>query len=101
MVGQRSLPGLFSGSHDCTESNFDFADNIKVACAISVDHLQLVVLNLLEEIGDSETVSEVRVEGVLDLLSGADLAPLATDFLKKDALGVRLGKSIQVFELTS
>ena len=101
LVSQIAREYLLLGSHELTHSYFDFTDGIVVTAAIAIDKHKLETLNFLEEVAKSESSFEIRVQGVIDLLSLAELHPLVIPFLIEDALWIRLAESVQIFKLSA
>ena len=61
LVSQIAREYLLLGSHELAHVDFDFANGVVVTATISIDHHELVVLNLFEEVGASEGVLKVWV----------------------------------------
>ena len=101
LVCQITREYLLLGSHKLTHSYFDFTDSIVVTTTITIDKHELVGLYFLEEVTESESSFEIRVQVVIDLLSLSDLNPLVIPFLIEDTLWIRLAKCVQIFKLSA
>lgn len=98
-------PDLIARSHKLAQSDTDFTNDVVLSIPITIDHHQLEVLLLLEEVWESETGFEVRIQIVFHLLSEGDLLPIylplgLLNSLKQDAPGVRLRCNVPVFKAT-
>ena len=80
------------------------ADLIVIAKIVPVNEEELQHLSSFEAVGDLNSLLKLWIQGVLDLLSVADLAPIITPivFLEHDALRVdRPAHMLPVFQLTA
>jgi len=79
------LEHLHLGSHHGTHVRVALSDQVEVAVSIGVNHFELELLLLLEVVSNRETLLEVRVEVVIDLLSLTHLDPAALFLLVHSA----------------
>ena len=94
IIDQVSCPSLLEGTHELAHGDLNFTNGFVVTSTISINHDELVVLDLLKPVGYREASGKVWVEIVLDLLSLTNLLPRVVDLLKDDTHGIGLAKGI-------
>ena len=84
IVSELAKELLSLGSHNLAHSSLNSTNDVVARATISIDHLELNLLLLLEEVLDCDCRSEVWVEIVVDLLSLAHLDPTSISLLVED-----------------
>jgi hypothetical protein len=99
-LNQVFLQHLRFGAHDCTHCRLDFSNDIEISRTVAVDHHELQVLRLLEEVVHANASLEVWIKIVHDLLCLADHHPLVVDFFVNHALWIGFAESVEVFQIS-
>ena len=98
---QHAVPSLSASTHDFSHGDFNIANFVVVAIAVSVDDNKAHLLLLLKVVGDCEGSAEVGIKVVLELFSLAEQDPVVVFLFKEEALWIGLANHIVVLQFAT